>query len=356
MERLNLNLIRGLARRAEVRVIGPVPSRDALAGIPYRQVALRPLPRFLASVQWAALHVSLAWKPDLVFAGSGLTALSAAVAARSCGAYAAVYTHGLDLAVAHPVYRGLWAPAIRSMDRVIVNSTATGVLAARMGVEARRIELVHPGVELRPIVSLERVRRFRAELGVGSRPLIISVGRLTERKGLAQFIEKSLPEIVRRAPECVLLVAGDAPAEALYAKPQSIEEIRAAANRAGVADHVRFLGVLTCQNRLDELYASAALHIFPVRELSSDPEGFGMVAIEAAAHGTPTVAFATGGVVDAVLDGYSGVLVPPGDYVGLSEAVASILMHGMPRDQSRQFAERFAWDRFDERIADAISL
>src|SRR3546814_16851853 len=64
-----------------------------------------------------------------------------------------------------------------------------------------------------------------------------------------------------------------------------------------------FLGTITVDALLSVVYKAASAHIFPVREIPGDPEGFGMVAVEAAAHGVPTIAFATGGIVDAVAEG-----------------------------------------------------
>src|SRR3546814_1721721 len=83
---------------------------------------------------------------------------------------------------------------------------------------------------------------------------------------------------------------------------------------------------------LEDAWAASAVHVFPVREIPGDPEGFGMVAMEAAAHGVPTVAYAVGGVPDAVLDGTSGVLVQPGDEVGFAEAVDRTLSVGFVRE------------------------
>src|SRR3546814_17030050 len=68
-----------------------------------------------------------------------------------------------------------------------------------------------------------------------------------------------------------------------------------------------------------------------------------MVAMEAAAHGVPTVAYAVGGVPDAVLDGTSGVLVQPGDEVGFAEAVDRTLSVGFVRESVRGWAEQFDW-------------
>src|SRR5690606_3589327 len=110
----------------------------------------------------------------------------------------------------------------------------------------------------------------------------------------------------------------------LGADIQTVESIQAQAEQTGVAGHLRFLGVIT-DAQLATAYEAADVHIFPVRYIPGDPEGFGMVAIEAAAHGTPTVAFATGGVIDAVASGQSGQLVPPGDYAALAQAALEAL-------------------------------
>src|SRR3546814_11740353 len=75
-----------------------------------------------------------------------------------------------------------------------------------------------------------------------------------------------------------------------------------------------------------------------------------MVAMEAAAHGVPTVAYAVGGVPDAVLDGTSGVLVQPGDEVGFAEAVDRTLSVGFVRESVRGWAEQFDWHLFGDAI------
>jgi len=76
------------------------------------------------------------------------------------------------------------------------------------------------------------------------------------------------------------------------------------------------------------------------------PENFGMVAIEAAAHGLPTVAFATGGVVDAVKDGTSGCLVEKDNYVELTQQVLFVLNNPLDRQMIQMFSKKFAWESF----------
>ncbi|MGO4703355.1 glycosyltransferase family 4 protein [Dyella sp. 2RAB6] len=358
MERLNWHMAQELARYGEVRVIGPAGSAvQAPAGVEIVEVPLRPLWKFLAGACFEACRLARRWRPDVVIAGSGLTALPVWLAARSAKARAAAYVHGLDMAVSHPVYRGLWFPALRRMERIIANSEATRALAISAGVAASKIRIVHPGVQMPALPDAEATKRFRAEHGLSDWPLLLSVGRLSTRKGMREFVQRALPRIVQSVPEATLLVVGDAPNDALHAGAQTIDSIKAEAVRAGVAERLRFLGQITDYGQLGVVYGAADVHVFPVRELPGDPEGFGMVAVEAAAHGLPTVAFATGGVTDAVAEGRSGRLVKAGDYEALADAVIDTLKSGAEFAQPcRDFAQGFAWNAFGDGVAHAVSM
>lgn len=360
MERLNWHIADELSRYAQVRIVGPEGSATQRpAQVELTEVPLRPLWRFLIISAWRAMHIALSWKPDIVLAGSGLTAPAALMAARMANARANVYLHGLDAAVRHPIYRALWHPAIRRMDGVIANSRPTSELALRLGVIEPRLRIVHPGVQIpNAPQSAATLQAFRQRHGLGDNRLLLSIGRLTTRKGLREFVQHALPAIVHEIPDTTLVVIGDAPADSLHASQQTRESIQAVANAAGIGQHLRFLGVITDPAELTCAYECAALHVFPVRSLPGDPEGFGMVAIEAAAHGVPTVAFATGGVVDAVAQGQSGYLVEPGDYSGLAQAALRALNGKTTMERSRAtfFARQFAWPRFGESLREALQL
>src|SRR3546814_3074171 len=99
---------------------------------------LRPLPHFLVHAQWNALKESRKWRPDVVLAGSGLTAPLALLAARACIATAAAYVHGLDVAIRNSLYRATWLPTLRRMDRVIANSQSTASMTVQAGVADRK--------------------------------------------------------------------------------------------------------------------------------------------------------------------------------------------------------------------------
>ncbi|MGH8540425.1 MAG: glycosyltransferase family 4 protein, partial [Stenotrophobium sp.] len=313
------------------------------------EAPLKPLPRFLLKALWLTLQQARQWHPDVVLAGSGLTAPLAWLAARVCGAKVVTYVHGLDISVPHQVYRRLWLPALRRMDRVIANSSATAELARCAGIDPLRIGIVHPGVTLpQNEYDPEAAARFRTEHGFGGRLLLLSVGRLTRRKGLREFVTDVLPRVIAHHPDVLLLVVGDAATNALYSEAQTPQLIQAVANDAGVGEHIRFLGKLS-ETDLLAAYQAADIHVFPVQHVPGDPEGFGMVAVEAAAHGLPTVAIATGGVVDAVADRRSGRLIAPGDSIALADAIAETLStRNAMRESCIKFAQAFAWPRFGE--------
>jgi phosphatidylinositol alpha-1,6-mannosyltransferase len=353
MERLNWHMVDELARRASVQVVSPAGSANEIArNAVVCEVPLRPLPWFLLVALIKALKLALRCRPQVVLAGSGLTAPIAWLAARVCGAKAITYVHGLDVAVPNRVYRAFWLPTLRRVDQIVANSQATAKLAQEAGVEAAKIKIVHPGVDIPACLPNRETRDcLRVRKNWMKRPVLLSVGRLTSRKGLREFVTDVLPLVVLHKPDVLLVVVGEAPVHSLHAKVQSVESIRLAAREAGVERNLEFLGVIKDRDELGAVYEAADVHVFPVREVRGDPEGFGMVAIEAAAYGVPTVAYATGGVVDAVSNGVSGYLRNPGDSVGFAQAVLQLLDCPLPKDAVRAFSLRFDWQHFGSEIS-----
>ena len=354
MERLNRHIAEQLGLRGQTHLLAGAGARaEALEGVEVTEIPMGSLSRFLLQSAIHARRIAGSWRPDVVLAGSGLFAPQALWAAQACGALSAVYVHGLDIAVPHPVYRALWWPALRRVRRVIANSASTAELARRIGIADERIRVVHPGVSM--VGSTPgAAQAFRRRHELEDRTLLLSVGRLTRRKGLLEFVSDALPRIVAARPDATLVVVGGEPAQALFHKGVSIETIRQAAAAAGVETHLRFLGRLDDEELIAACLASQ-VHVFPVLDIPQDPEGFGMVAVEAAAQGLATVAYASAGVVDAVRDGVSGRLVKPGDSEAFAAAVLEMLQAPPDAGGIRGFAADFAWPRFGERLLDALA-
>lgn len=349
MERLNRHLLEELAPDWRPLLSGPAGSAAHVRpGIEAAETAIKPLPRFLVLCLLRALRLAIRHRPARVIAGSGLTAPIALLVGRLVGAPVIAYLHGLDIIAPSRVYQACWLPFIRRCDVLLVNSANTGALARAAGVPGGRIRVLHPGTEL---------PAWPTQAPPPGAPMLISVGRLTRRKGLTAFVAEALPRIRARVPDAVLTIIGDEARDALHGAGGSERaRIQAAADAAGVGDAVRFLGHCS-EDALHAALFAATVHVFPVLEEPGDVEGFGMVAIEAAAHGVQTVAFAVGGVPDAISVPDSGRLVAAGDYPGFAAAVVeAIARAGQPdtRDACRRFAATLGWERFGAGLRDAL--
>src|SRR5690554_1036732 len=357
MERLNWHMADELSKYAKVKVIGPQGSAELKPqSVSLSEAPLKPLPLFLFIAACKAVWFALRWKPDVILAGSGLTAPIAWLASKLCGAKSAAYLHGFDITVKVRIYQRLWTPTFKKLDSIIVNSTPTKRLAFAAGVPEKKISIVYPGVSLpEQPQPKSAIAAFKQQHGLEDKKILLSVGRLTTRKGLKEFVEQALPTIAQQMPDVMLLVVGEAPKNSLGAGIQTQEEIMQAAQKHGLSKHIKFLGVITDKIELATVYEAADVHVFPVRHIPDDPEGFGMVAIEAAAHGLPTVAFATGGVVDAVKHGESGYLVEKDSYKELSEQAIRSLQEPLETELITGFAAGFEWVSFGGKTFTALN-
>jgi phosphatidylinositol alpha-1,6-mannosyltransferase len=129
---------------------------------------------------------------------------------------------------------------------------------------------------------------------------MVSLCRLVPRKGIDTVLE-ALPAIFKAVPEVQYIVAGDGPDRT---------RLERLAERLGVTPLVRFLGLVP-DDQVAPLLHMADVFVMPAREERPDVEGFGLVFLEANACGTPVIGSTSGGIPDAVVDGETGLLVPP---------------------------------------------
>lgn len=356
MERLNWHMADELSKYADVRVIGPSGSAaQKPENVHISEAPLKPLPLFLITAFIKGLWTALRWRPDTILAGSGLTGPLTVILSWLCNAKSAVYLHGLDITVNSRSYQSIWLPIIRRSKTFIVNSTPTRDLAVTAGINLPKIYIVPPGVHIPQKSNAEQKSQFLTTNGLEGKRILLSVGRLTARKGLREFIQHALPLIVEKAPDVMLVVIGSAPSNALSTDAQTPESLLKSAAAAGVADNVKLLGSVTEQT-LNTAFGCSTLHVFPIRHIPNDPEGFGMVAIEAAAHGVPTVAFATGGVVDAIENEISGALIKPDSYPEMAQAVLDVISGRkiISPAATMAFSRTFVWPNFGKKVRDAL--
>jgi 2-deoxystreptamine N-acetyl-D-glucosaminyltransferase/2-deoxystreptamine glucosyltransferase len=145
----------------------------------------------------------------------------------------------------------------------------------------------------------------RAPRGRTPEPVVAYVGRVSAEKGWPALLR-----IAEALPEVRLLVVGDGP---------DLPALRAQATARGISARMTLTGAVAAEE------VPAALATAHVLVLPSEHEELGSVLIEAMAAGLPSVAYAVGGVPEAIVDGVTGILVPPGDAAALAAAVARAL-------------------------------
>jgi phosphatidylinositol alpha-1,6-mannosyltransferase len=355
MERLMQHSVETLASEFDVTLIGPQGCGEfSPANIQTIECPASPL-SFLTSALLEGRRAARRNSFDVVLGGSGLVSPVTCLLASKAKARSVIFVHGLDLVVDNWIYQHVFVPFLRRHDRVIANSQNTRALAIDKGCPANRVEIVNPGSTIPPDSLLRQADAVREKLGLTANKVVLSVGRMVPRKGLAEFLENAWPLIIDAQPDAILLVVGDTPDDALLKDSKGTKRLMNAIERCGKGT-VRFLGVVD-DDTLWNCYAAADTLVFPLIRVQGDVEGFGMVAIEAAASGTPTVAFPVGGVVDAVADGISGSLVPEGDYRSFADAVVQICKGGPPSSSAcRNYAQNFSWDKHAERLLAALNF
>jgi glycosyltransferase involved in cell wall biosynthesis len=229
----------------------------------------------------------------------------------------------LRIASKHNDERVLRRPAVAAMHgllsrlnhRVVALSDYVARYVAEVGrVDGGRITRIYYGLTPASAATAEEALRVRADLGIPSdAPLAVTVGRLTEQKGLIHLL-RAMAALRRSVPEARLLIVGDA--------QDGREEYKLALLSAraelGLEETVIFAGV-----RGDVPAVMRAADVFVMASLW---EGFGLVFLEAMAAARPVVATNVSAVPEVVEDGITGLLVPPRDPDALSEAMKALLL------------------------------
>ncbi len=352
MERLVQQLTLGVCEWAEVTVIGPHGCATCFPEeVSVIEVSEQPA-RFLFTSTLSALKATRQRKFDAVVGGSGLVAPILLLLSIFRRLKTAVLLHGLDLVVDNRIYQHLFVTCIRKVDLVIANSANTRTLAFGKGVSRDKVVVINPGTTLPIPCDTATLADFRERYDLAPGPVILFVGRMTRRKGLSGFIRNCLPAIIAAVPNTTLLVVGKDPAHSLNREGEEREVIQAA-QESGLGGRIRFLGQVD-DEQLTQCYALATVQILPLVEVAGDVEGFGMIAVEAAACGTPTVAFELGGVPDAI-SASSGALVAPGDYPSFAQSVLEVLRSDYPSAEScREHARQFAWPRYNAQVEESL--
>ena len=244
------------------------------------------------------------------------------------------------------------------LRRVYAQSAATVAISEytrenleNFGVRAERIKVIHPGANPAPPPDPEAVRRVKHKFAIEDGRPILAVGRMVARKNHVVLV-RAMPRVLERFPNAVLIIAGNGPT-----MQQTVQE----AWRVGVRDNVVLPGRVSDAD-IGLLYDACELFALPTgQDVRGQVEGFGLVFSEAHAHGKPVVAGRSGGVVDAVIDGETGLLVDGSSHDEIAEAICRLMADP---ELARRFGENgrqrvekeLNWRRFAERLLEAARV
>lgn len=242
--------------------------------------------------------------PDLVHLHSRIGAdLMGGIAGRLAGV-PVIHTRRVD----NPESRALAAVKYRLHDRVIAISAGIAEVLRHAGVPESKLRLVRSAVDSLTYARPCEGDAWRARLGLeADGPVLGVVAQLIPRKGHLVLLD-ALPELCQRWPGLQVVFFGQGSAEgALRARIQAL----------GLSGQVRLLGF---REDLHRLLPCLDVLVHPALR-----EGLGVSLLQAAAAGLPVVATGVGGIPEAVRDGVTGLLVPPGDARALGVAIARLL-------------------------------
>jgi phosphatidylinositol alpha-1,6-mannosyltransferase len=270
--------------------------------------------------------------PDVILSGHVVASLGAIALRRVLRVPLVQYVHADEFRVRSR----LTATAVRQADATIAVSGYTRQMALDAGADPERVTVIPPGIDLPPASTVGR----------DDRPTLLTVATLLFRYKGHDVVVRAMPLVRAKVPAARWVVVGDGPF-----RPALENAVRA----YGIEDCVELRGRVDDAER-DSLLDRSSVFCMPSRLPAAGigGEGFGIVYMEAAAHGLPTIGGNVAGARDAVLDGETGFLVDPTDHLAVAEAATELLRDPVRAAAmgaaGRAYAEGHAWPLIAERV------
>ena len=240
--------------------------------------------------------------------------------------------------------RELAKEILKNAEKVVCISSFMRERLVAIGIENEKVILVHPGVDVERFKPSPPSEKMAERTGYGKNRIILSVARLVDRKGLDYAI-RAFAEVKKEIEDVRFFIVGEGP------ERNKLEKL---AEELGVKEDVVFVGAVG-NDELVDYYNACDVFVLPsiVNEKEFKSEGFGIVFLEANACGKPVVGTKASGIVDAVAENESGLLVGQRNVGQLAVAIKKILSdkrlaeklgkRGMERAR-----EKFSWDSVAE--------
>lgn len=290
MERFASDLHQAVSEKTDITLLSWGGSKKALIFV---------LPYFFVRSFWLLLTKRI----DVIHAQDGVVSIVCMPLKWIFKKPVVVVIHGLDVTYKNSLYQRLIRWSLSRADAVACISGAAKAEVISRGITEAKVRVIPVGITDDLFIDNKQLARQKAsEFVPGLQPktkLLLTSGRLVERKGVDWFVANVMPKLVEKHPEVLLAVSGEG-----AWRPQ----VEAAIENNGMAGNVIMLG-RTSDEQLKLLYNAADCFVMPNVIVPGDMEGFGRVLLEAALCKVPVVASGIEGIVDAIIDGKNGTLV-----------------------------------------------
>ncbi len=285
-------------------------------------------------------------KIDVIHAQDGVVSIMLNPLAKLFRKPLVVVIHGLDVTYKLRLFQVLIRWSLSHATQVVCISEAAQKEVISRGVTAGKTQVIPIGVTDDVFSGDQETARksvYDAIPDAQDKKIILSSGRLVERKGMEWFVTQVMPLVLSKQPDTILLVSGEGPWRA---------NIESAIEAAGLQGSVRLLG-RTTDVLLHNLYNAADCFVMPNIPVVGDMEGFGRVLIEAALCEVPVVASGIEGIRDAITDGKNGTLVPAKDAAAHAQAILKVLRdtthsHTAGARARKYSLATFGWEHISE--------
>lgn len=272
--------------------------------------------KFIPIFLFAALFKLIVYRRryDIVLLGDGVLSILAFCIKIFSSKPVVCIVHGLDITYRNYIYQLFWVGYfLKKVDKYIAVGNEVILRGMCAGLEKDKFIFIPNGIPHDYPAGKYSKNNLAELLGyVPSGPVLLTLGRLIKRKGVAWFVETVIPEL---DPDITYLIAGRGKEE---------ENIFHLIEKHKLADRVKLLGEVS-EAEKEILLSTADLLVQPNIPVKNDIEGFGIVVLEAGRHATFVVASDLEGLKDAITNGRNGLLIGAGDWKSYKQQIENLL-------------------------------
>ncbi len=320
--------------------------------------------------------VALRKKPDVILCGKALVEGRIALLLKNMfGIPYIVCTYGMEIATweRHSRTKKHLVTVLQHAHHVLYINDKTKEALLRLGAHEEKMSALYPCIDTDALVKMSDPERVLQKYSI-QQPYIITVARLVQRKGVDDLIEAFgllrndfLPSYEGRrggvsdaqpTPSASPLSKGEKLPYSLVVVGDGPEKEHLEQRAKSLSVPVRFTGAIN-DTDLHALYSRATLFALTPKELIGDYEGFGIVYLEAAFFTLPIVGTHTGGVVEAVEDTKTGILVPQSDVAAIAHALQTLLdnkalAHEYGQAGKKRVLQNFQWKKAIKKLEEIL--